>query len=414
MKVVLELFRNVPMSRPRDRKPRWRLAVGGALAGVVMVFASELFSLAPNAVNQFYTNGLSSWFTRALGSLSGAVGFSVVELLMVALALWFFVPGVFAWLSVLQRTRHAANAFACGLARVAGMVGFLIATFYLLWGFNYASPNLPARLGWDDSSLASLPRMGTAEDREELARLCTQLVFVTNYHYEQAMGSRDAGVHSHPRASIGEIDRSIEEGYARAARLLGLDDSFAQSRGPIKEVYAARLMSRLGIAGFYSPWTGEANYNSETPPFQQMMTIAHEKAHQRCVTSEDEANFLGFLACVLSDDPYVRYSGYLFAQWQLMRELKRVDPDAARRIAALRCKGVQRDVYYSHAYWSVFQGPVQKVSLAVNNAFLKANRVNGGLLSYQMSARLIVLFSRYNEGTCVVTPQELVALAHAS
>ncbi|HRI88442.1 MAG TPA: DUF3810 family protein, partial [Candidatus Hydrogenedentes bacterium] len=83
-------------------------------------------------------------------------------------------------------------------------------------------------------------------------------------------------------------------------------------------------------------------------------------------------------------------------------ELLRVDPQAARAIMSLRYDGVQQDVYYGRMYWVVFRGALQSASLAVNNAYLRANRVEGGLVSYQRSARLLVLFSRYNEGTCVI------------
>ena len=34
-------------------------------------------------------------------------------------------------------------------------------------------------------------------------------------------------------------------------------------------------------------------------------------AHQRGIAREDEANFIAFLVCMASDDPYIRYSGYL-------------------------------------------------------------------------------------------------------
>ena len=72
-------------------------------------------------------------------------------------------------------------------------------------------------------------------------------------------------------------------------------------------------MSRLGLSGFYMPFTGEPNFNDAQPDFDLPYVIAHEKAHQRGFAREDEANFIAFLVCVNSTDPYLRYSGYLNA-----------------------------------------------------------------------------------------------------
>ncbi len=80
-------------------------------------------------------------------------------------------------------------------------------------------------------------------------------------------------------------------------------------------------MNHLGIVGIHFPWTGEADYNYTVPAFQLPHAIAHEKAHRRGVASEDEANFIGYLANALSDAPYARCSGFLFAQRQLLGEL---------------------------------------------------------------------------------------------
>ncbi|NUM55702.1 MAG: DUF3810 domain-containing protein [Candidatus Hydrogenedentes bacterium] len=385
------------------RTPRWRFAATGVGCAVAMATLARLMSYIPDRVEELYANGIGARISQALSTLTGVAPFSFAELLIAFVVLWLLAPAIPVVYAVLARRRGVRNAVACGAARTAGFMGFLVAIFYLCWGFNYSRAALPLRIGWDDSGLAALPRMGTREDRDELVALCTQLVFITNHYYTVATGTPEAEGRSELKATVAEIDEALETGFARAARLLDLDPSFAQTRGPAKAVLASRLMSRLGVAGFYSPWTGEANYNYELPPFQLPLTIAHEKAHQRCVSSEDEANFFGFLACALSDNPYTRYSGYLFAQRQLLNELIRIDPAAARALIALRCKGVQSDVLYSKFFWRIFGGRAQDLGRAVNDAYLKANRVDAGMLSYQMSARLLVLFSRQYDGTCVVS-----------
>ena len=46
-------------------------------------------------------------------------------------------------------------------------------------------------------------------------------------------------------------------------------------------------------------------------PYNIPHTICHELSHLKGFMREDEANFIGYLACIRSDDPMFRYSGYL-------------------------------------------------------------------------------------------------------
>jgi hypothetical protein len=194
------------------------------------------------------------------------------------------------------------------------------------------------------------------------------------------------------------VDAAIERAFEHVQSDLGLEESFAAPRGRAKPVAMSALMNYLHIGGFYFPWTGEANYNRLQPPVSLPFVIAHEKAHQRCVTSEDEANFIGFAACVRADDPYARYSGYLFAQRQLLSELAKLDLERVRELLKERLPGVQRDVDDVNAYWlrleSGAAGTVGKVSTQINDAYLKANQVKGGVESYRMSSKLLIVYYR--------------------
>jgi hypothetical protein len=169
---------------------------------------------------------------------------------------------------------------------------------------------------------------------------------------------------------------------------------FAANRGRAKPVAASFAMSALLIGGFYSPWTGEANYNGQLPPCEIPHTIAHEKAHQRGITGEDEANFFGFLACIYSRNPYVRYSGYMFAQRQLLSELRRSDLEKVHELLARRDRGIERDVEEERRFLEKHRGTVSRLNSAVIDTYLKANRAPGGIQSYTLSSRLIIIYFR--------------------
>jgi hypothetical protein len=223
-------------------------------------------------------------------------------------------------------------------------------------------------------------------------------VDATNRAYEEAMGSPDLGRPSRLPLSLAEIDRSIEAGHARLGRELLFHPSYGADRGPAKGIVVSGLMSRLGLSGFYFPWTGEANYNALVPACSLPHTIAHEKAHQRGIAREDEAHFLGFLACLSSGLPYVRYSGDLFAENELLGQLRREDPRSFRELLEKRDPGVVRDLVEEARFWERYEGAASELSRGVNNAYLKAQGVKEGVESYSRSVRLLVLFGRTKGG----------------
>ena len=88
----------------------------------------------------------------------------------------------------------------------------------------------------------------------------------------------------------------------------------------------------------------------------------------------------------------------------MVSELARVDMDAALRMTQRRLPGVQRDIDDSREYWQRFQGRGTSIGSSVNNAFLRSNRVEGGVRSYSMSAFLFLAYARAHGGSLVPDP----------
>ena len=79
----------------------------------------------------------------------------------------------------------------------------------------------------------------------------------------------------------------------------------------VKTVMLSEPWTYTHITGVYTFFTGESNLNVNMPDYTLPFTAAHEFAHQRGVAREDEANFIAYIACINSDDPYIKYSGAL-------------------------------------------------------------------------------------------------------
>jgi hypothetical protein len=370
---------------------------GPALAGLALA-TLLILSRARWFIERVYEPYLGPLLSLGLSAVSGWLPFSLAEpvaavvLAVVAVRLAM----VLRWVAA-RDARRAAES----VAALATLALTIAATFYLSWGLYYASAPLVDRLDWAQFAAAD---QGAEADAAELARLAGELVAATNGAYVDATGGEDLGRPTEPdrRAPLDEATESaLERGYARLADQMRLGPAFARARGSAKPLLASPLMSRLGLAGIYFPWTAEANYNHAMPGYQVPHSAAHEKAHQRGITAEDEANFLGYLAAALSGHAYTRYSGLVFAQRQLLSELQSRDPETVTRLVAARHPGVQRDVEAAAAYWRRYEGPAREVQEEFNDRYLRLHGIDEGIQAYHESVRLIVIFSRIQGGLAV-------------
>lgn len=94
----------------------------------------------------------------------------------------------------------------------------------------------------------------------------------------------------------------------------GLGSTYAQLEGYYptpKKMAASKFVSQQHMQGYFFPFSMEANYNDVMHILRKPSTMCHELAHAKGFIYEDEANLIGYLACINSEDMVFRYSGYL-------------------------------------------------------------------------------------------------------
>jgi hypothetical protein len=154
-------------------------------------------------------------------------------------------------------------------------------------------------------------------------------------------------------------------------------------------------MSYTHITGVYTFFTGEANINVNFPDYTIPFTAAHELAHQRGIAREDEANFVAFLVCAASDDPYIRYSGYLnlyeYVASALYSADRRLYTDSYTALpAAVRAERAA----YIKFFEKYRENVAANVSESVNNAYLQSQGNTAGTKSYGLVVDLAVAYYR--------------------
>ena len=143
----------------------------------------------------------------------------------------------------------------------------------------------------------------TGYTAEELGRMRDYLVHTVNRLAEEI--PRDA-------QELPVFTGNLYQTAAESMRRLGVQWEQLEGYYPkAKELRFSGFFSQQRIKGYFFPFSMEANYNGMMQEIHRPATICHEYAHLKGFLYEDEANMIGFLACLYSGDPYFCYSGYL-------------------------------------------------------------------------------------------------------
>lgn len=345
--------------------------------------AYALQSLAhrfPHAVENAYTRGLYPSIARALSFFSKWVSFSLAEILVflgVLLAVALFAHRV---ITIFRKKQSWKIVFTHDTPRLLIGLGVAFHLFLFLWGFNYARVS-----AYENFSISR--QKGSAD---ELERVCRELVEAANDNRRQCAVDMDAERGSRLPMTRAEMTRLLDEAYRTIPELNYIaSGTFA----PAKPVLLSEEMSKARIGGIFSPITNEPNYNASQPDCEIPFTVAHEMAHQRGFAFEDEANFIAFLVCSRANHPYLRYSGYLMAARYCLNDLGEYPErlDAVRKLVSPEQREDWRAI---SKFWNKYRGTISRVSQSVNDAYLKANHVESGTLSYSQVVDLIVGWRR--------------------
>lgn len=366
---------------------RRRLAFLGA--GVGCYLLSLALSAIPGVLEVVYARLPGPAVAWLLSRVAGLVPIPLFEVLALAFVGRQLVGLARGLRDVRRGVRPWRHAVAGGALRLGQDVGVVLVLFYALWGWHYGRAPLTERLGLPDGRRAMVV---------EVAALAEQAVNHANTAYRALHGVDDLGKPTgHPPERAGLRD-ALQVGWEQAVRHLGLPASAGWRYGRPKTFLASGVLKRFGVAGMYSPFTGEALNVAGLPAVTYPKSVTHEQAHQRGIAVEAEASFVGYVVAALAPDSLARYSAHAFAVRQLLAVLHAGDPERAEAMRQQLLPGVQRDLRDLAAFWRQYEGPVADVGTRVNDAFLRSNRVEGGVQSYSLSVRLLIAYARARDG----------------
>lgn len=205
------------------------------------------------------------------------------------------------------------------------------------------------------------------------------------------------------RTEEGEIIYEGNMGKKAISDMQALGETYDALQGfyPMpKSLYFSDFVSQQYMLGYYFPFSMEANYNKVAYVTNLPVTMCHELAHLKGYIQEDEANFIGFLACISSDDLLFQYSGYLSVLNYVNNDFyEAVGEDYERYMAEVQ---IDRQVYEDAVFvrkedWDRIEKEavvdtevVDAVSTGFVETSLKLNGVDDGMVAYSRVVGLLL------------------------
>ena len=258
----------------------------------------------PEFIESYYTGHLYQWISQLLHFTFGFVPFSFGDVL-------YTIAGVYLVRWIYLNRKKMIHSTMDWVLDVLIFISLLYFTFHLFWGLNYYRMPLHDTL-----------QIEHTYSTKSLENLTKRLIKkANNIHNTISVSDTSKIVVPYSKSTLLTISED------EFKNLKKINNQFTLTYPSVKLSLFSLPLTYMGFSGYLNPFTNEAQIDHLIPLHKYPTTIFHEKAHQLGYAAENEANFIGSLAAINSDDIYFKYSGYLFALRHCLNEMFKRDKD---------------------------------------------------------------------------------------
>jgi hypothetical protein len=319
---------------------------------VVVALALAVVALPAPAVENYYSQGVYPTLQTAL---TGASNMLPIALLDVSAAVLLVTGIVGVWRIAGWRPR-----LAWVVSRLVSTAAVVYISFVLLWGLNYQRERLETKVAYDPSRVTT----------DALVRLANDAVLRANRGHIAA------------RAQALDVS-SLERTFNNVVLTLGAPRPTRV--GVPKLSLLSPYFRRAAIDGMTVPWFLEIILNADLLPIERPSVLAHEWAHLAGYAHESEANFVAWLTCQRGD-ALSQYSAALATYGHASAQLSR----ERRRLLIAFDAGPREDLRAIRERYERATPFVRDAARDVYDSYLKTNRVEEGIASYDAVVRLML------------------------
>ncbi len=320
----------------------------------------------PIWVENYYSQGLYPFLFNVYHFFFEKVSFSIGDILYFLILIYLIIC-----FSKIFRKRFMIKQFIIsGLS----IISFVIFLFYSSWGYNYYRLPLYKKLGYniDYSEI-------------EIENTLNILIKISNQLHIRLTNNDSLAVNiPYTKSKIASL---IEKEF-------NFDLEIYKPKPYLKNSIWSNLISYMGYAGYLNPFTLESHINTKIPKLNYAFTAAHEMTHQLGIASESEANFIAFYTCIKNLDPFIKYSGYIFALNYCFNEFRIINPKKANKAIRKLNIGIKKNFKELSQFWKLYQNPFEPLIKKSYDSYLKANGQIHGIKSYDAMISLVIAYLR--------------------
>jgi hypothetical protein len=323
-------------------------------------------------VERGYSRGVFPYLQSAVTWVSNRTSWAVIDVGLIALAVWLVWRIVVA---VRHRPRLGAGAAIWELTRrVLRVAAAIVVLFYVNWGLNYRRTSLEVQLADGAATTASATATSSA--------LVAAVEHAAHEASRLRSGDDERRLTVLPYPVVAE---QLESAFQRALARLDLPPLSRAGRPKISRVLTP-FYTAAGVTGMVNPVALESIVHPDLLPFERPMVLAHEWAHLAGYADEADASAIGWAACI-SGTAELQYAAHMFF---LLEAAGDVPPATWRRIRAGLDPGVIED-FAALAKRLTRQKPVvREAAFTVYDQYLKTNQVEDGVRSYGRAVRVLL------------------------
>ncbi len=369
-------------TKPPAKKINFALKTVTVFFAMILVFSVVMRILLSQEGNYAAAEFFHRYFIRYsqafFAKITSFIPFSLAETLVLfsPLALIFFIISTAKKIIKKDKCGTVKNFLA--LFNIAAFLGF---TYMFNLSLNYCRPPLSVLSGISDKKA----------EKEEICLAATVEVYELSNLIKSGEIKFDSNGSSVCPYGFDELNGKIEEEFNKYA---ATNKWISPYGAKAKIISVSDFMTYTHISGVYSSFTGEANININYPDYVIAATIAHEKAHQRGIAPEDEANAVAFFVLSQSSDAYLAYCGYMSVFTEIINACASESSDFYYNYLY---NAIPQEIFgelkaYSNFFKKYSQSKASKAADKVNDTSLKLNGEKEGTKSYGMVTDMAVSF----------------------
>ncbi len=352
-----------------------------ALSLIPQYLIVQFFSYYPETIETVYSNFLYEYISTFLRSISSKIPFAIGDTFYLS-AIIFFIY----W--VITNIKTPKKLFIEIFASISVIYFF----FNISWGLNYYRIPIHKQVKTNNYSYEDLNKF-TTELIKKINKLHIELTLndslkvVIPYNFKE---NSKITTDNYVKLAKNNMNNSIIRSIKSISNFTS-NDNIENIKGSIISI----PLSYMGFSGYLNPFTHEYNINALIPNNSMPMVMSHEVAHEIGFASEMEANFIGYISLISSDDLYHQYFGHSFALIQCLNEIQKSKTEIYNSYLASTNRGVLENYREIFEFWNNYNSPFEPIIKKIYDYFLKVNKVEDGIRNYNQSLSLILNYNGF-------------------